>query len=511
MLERLLRKLMFGLPLGFVALLLVALPAKSESLDALTAVAVGEVTAETAVFWVRDPRAMQGELVLFAGSDEAQLKSYQLTLDPERDFTARVILTELLPDTEYRYRWSAAEQGPDNIKNGRFTTAPSANTEKPVRFAWSGDLMGKNVCRDAVSGFPIIPFLAIEKIDFLVLAGNSIHAQSDCLESGHYGNIQIDHSIGVQSTVSDFWSQWKYVRMDQGVQGLLASAPYYSTWNDHEVRAGFGPQNDHIMRTVSINKEAKDEGGKALPNQVASGPALMPLGLQAYLDYTPFVPADETPKRLYRSVKRGKLLEMFILDVRQYRDPAGQLNSEGMSKTMLGREQAAWLAEKVAASDSLWKIIVSSVPLSVPLGDEAQGYQGWANMDSDSGYEQELQGLLKGWQQAEVKNLIWLGSSINFATGFEYHPFKHDPQFRMFELLAGPLNGQVGSNPQYDKTLRPKRIYRHVPSSAKLDGHDAAVSWFNYGVVNIDESGQLLLEIKNGLGELVHSKYLSAQ
>ncbi len=371
MIRRLLQKVMPSATFWLVSLLFFPLLAPAESLDALTATAVGEVTTDKAVFWVRDARAAQGELLLFTGSDEAQVNSYEVRLDPERDFTARVILTGLLPDTEYRYRWSVADQtgiSPNNhIKNGRFTTAPLADVEKPVRFAWSGDLMGKNVCRDAVSGFPIIPFLAIEKIDFLVLAGNSIHAQSDCLESGHYGNIQIDHSIGVQSTVGDFWSQWKYVRVDQGIQGLLASTPYYSTWNDHEVRAGFGPQNDRIMRTVSIQIEAKGEEGKGLPNQVASGPALMPLGLQAYLDYTPFVPADDTPERLYRSIKRGKLLELFFIDVRQYRDPADQLNSERMSKTMLGREQATWLAEKVAASDSLWKVIVSPVPLSVPL------------------------------------------------------------------------------------------------------------------------------------------------
>ena len=47
-----------------------------------------------------------------------------------------------------------------------------------------------------------------------------------------------------------------------------------------------------------------------------SGAHLLPLGLEAFLDYTPI----ETAPTLYRSLRWGRHLELFVLDTRRYRD-----------------------------------------------------------------------------------------------------------------------------------------------------------------------------------------------
>src|SRR5215207_6657570 len=55
-------------------------------------------------------------------------------------------------------------------------------------------------------------------------------------------------------------------------------------------------------------------------------------------------------------------------------------------KTMLGREQLTWLKESLAASDATWKVIVSSVPMSIPTGFPVSGGRdGWANHNEPSG------------------------------------------------------------------------------------------------------------------------------
>ena len=75
-----------------------------------------------------------------------------------------------------------------------------------------------------------------------------------------------------------------------------------------------------------------------------------------------------------------------MLDTRQYRDANIADDSADRPKTMLGREQLTWLKESLAASDATWKVIVSSVPMSIPTGFPASGGRdGWANFDGAVG------------------------------------------------------------------------------------------------------------------------------
>ena len=88
----------------------------------------------------------------------------------------------------------------------------------------------------------------------------------------------------------------------------------------------------------------------------------MPMGRQALLEYWPNrTPADD-PTRLYRQVRYGADLEIFILDTRQHRSRNADL--DGPNKTMLGQTQLKWLLEGLTRSTAKWKLIATSVPLS---------------------------------------------------------------------------------------------------------------------------------------------------
>src|SRR5260370_33235588 len=92
----------------------------------------------------------------------------------------------------------------------------------------------------------------------------------------------------------------------------------------------------------------------------------MPVGGQALLDDWPIAPPAEEPTRLYRRFRWGRLLEVFILDTRQYRSP--NADTDGPAKTMLGAEQKRWLLDGVTSSSATWKVVVTSVSLSIPTG-----------------------------------------------------------------------------------------------------------------------------------------------
>ena len=215
---------------------------------------------------------------------------------------------------------------------------------------------------------------------------------------------------------------------------------YVGVWDDHEVVNDFGPLNDT----------------RSTP-PYTPGVHLLPIGLEAFLDYTPIAVAPNTPKRLYRSLRWGKHLELFVLDTRQYRDANAAFDSPDRPKTMLGREQLTWLKESLAASDATWKVIVSSVPMSIPTGfPAANGRDGWANFDQTTGFEQELLDILRFMERTGSANTVWITTDVHFAEAFRYRPFPSNPGFVVHELATGPLNAGIFPNRDVDSTLRPE-------------------------------------------------------
>jgi alkaline phosphatase D len=214
----------------------------------------------------------------------------------------------------------------------------------------------------------------------------------------------------------------------------------------------------------------------------------MPVGRQAFLDYWPIMPPVEEPSRLYRQVRWGKLAEIFILDTRQYRTPSSEI--DGPQKSMLGERQRRWLIEGLAASDAVWKIIVSSVTLSVPTGRISR--DGWANGDIDllpqgggSGYEHELLRIVQALADQRVKNLVWMTADVHHAEIIRHAP---RPDLTFFEFIAGPLSASRGRPRVLDQTLKPTRLF------AKGDV-------LNFGQVSIDQLG-LTVRIYDDTGTL---------
>src|SRR4029450_10265084 len=114
-----------------------------------------------------------------------------------------------------------------------------------------------------------------------------------------------------------------------------------------------------------------------------AGPSepLMEPARRAFIDYFPIQPPREEPGRLYRKFRWGALLEIFILDTRQYRTPGSR--PDGPGKPMLGATQRRWLIEAVSGSSAVWKVVVSSVPLSVPTGGRAPA--SWSDANAQRG------------------------------------------------------------------------------------------------------------------------------
>ncbi|HWH54831.1 MAG TPA: alkaline phosphatase D family protein [Gaiellaceae bacterium] len=459
-------------------------------------VIVGDVTSSSALLWARADREATLNVVLSGGRHGRIARARAQAAD---DFTVRVPLEHLRPGTTYRYHaWFSvlghgSSHGP--VAEGTFRTAPRDREAAPLRLAFGGDLNGQNVCRDAAEGMPIMETVRARQPDVFVGLGDIIYADNACSAVGMYGNAQIPGSFGPATDLPTFRAHWRYTRADPGFQRLLSGTDYVGVWDDHEVVNDFGPLTDT----------------RSTP-PFTPGVHLMPLGLRAFLDYTPVAIAENTPVRLYRSLRWGKNLELFVLDTRQYRDPNFEPDTDAHPKTMLGREQVTWLKEKLAASDATWKVIVSSVPMSIPTGFPAvpNGRDGWANFDQATGYERELLDILRFMQEHSIRNTVWITTDVHFAEAFRYVPFSGDPGFAVHELVTGPMNAGIFPTMDFDTTLNPQRLaFFGPPSPGAVTTWTEAKRWFNFGELDLAGGGTLTIRIVNTAGDIEFERILT--
>jgi alkaline phosphatase D len=404
------------------------------------------------------------------------------------DLTTSIALKALSPAMEYTYRvWlEDGEGGRSAPVEGSFTTPPTDEVAVPVRFAWSGDLGGQNVCRDLERGYPILDVIASAGYDFFIGLGDMIYADDICADYGGFGNPQIPAEFGQSVDLEGFRAHWRYNWADDAFQRLVAGTPYYALWDDHEVFNDFGPSTD----TRSLPPYTPDV-------------ELMPLGLRAYLEYNPIEVDPADPSRLYRDFSWGANLDLFILDNRQYRDSNLAVDRPEDPKTMLGTGQKAWLKDKLAASKATWKFVVSSVPMSVPTGSTG-ALDGWADSEQGSGFENELREILEFLRDEGIDNVVFITTDVHYATGFVYRPFEDSPDFLVHEFIVGPMSAAPTFRENYDKTFNPERLYLYGKKRGDIDGYDGFMEIMNYGEIEISEEGTMQMRVLNGLGETIY-------
>jgi alkaline phosphatase D len=309
---------------------------------------------------------------------------------------------------------------------GEFVTAPEPRRLRPLSLVWSGDLGGAGRCRIPAVGYRVFEAMARRRPDVFVFAGDTIYADHRCPVP--------DNVPGADFRAVDlpgFRAKHRYNRADPAVQQLLRTTSVWATWDDHEVRNDFA--------------------GPSEP--------LMPPGRRAFVEYWPVdAPADD-PHRLYRRFRWGQLAEVFVLDTRQYRSPNAE--PDGPGKSMLGIAQRDWLLAGLRASPALWKLVVSSVSLSIPTGRAVR--DGWANgsthltpAGTPTGFEHELGLIVRDLADHRVRNLVWLVADVHRAEVIRHAPA---PGLVFHELVAGPLSAGLGRPGALDHTLRPTRLF----------------------------------------------------
>jgi alkaline phosphatase D len=440
--------------------------------------AVGDVSAHDAILWVRTEglASVQVEWASSSVWEKAALmgtviapvsRTKPLVTRAETDYTLSIPLVGLAPATRYRYYILAKPAGDSMdqqsaalVAKGEFSTLPDAKTSAPITFAWSGDLGGQGRCRQGAGGYPIFDVMGRQHLDFFLFLGDTIYSDSPCPSPPNEPGADFK-----AATLAEYRARHRYQRGADSLRRFLEHVPVYVIWDDHEVRNDF------------------------------SGPfdPQMPAGRQALREYWPISTHADEPHRLYRSVRYGADLELFILDTRQYR--SRNADPDGPSKTMLGAVQRQWLIEGLAHSSATWKVIATSVPLSVPKG--GTGYSdGWAAGPSEPGFERERQVIVDAILAGKMKNVVFLGGDVHYVQANAYDP-DADGVIDFHEFVAGPLSARPGRETPANDTLHPMRLINEG-------------GYHNFGLVRVTASS-FEVSVLDDAGKVRFSYRLSVQ
>jgi alkaline phosphatase D len=472
----------------------------------------GDVTPSTAVIWSATDRPAR-MLVEYA-TDERFGGARRLrgpAALPETGHTAKVVLSGLPPGREIFYRVVFQDLG--DLKtlsapvSGRLRTAPAE--ARDVSFVWSGDTAGQ--------GWGISPEWGGMKIyetmrrlgpDFFVHSGDMIYADNpikpevELAGGGVWKNLATPEKAKVAETLDEFRGNYTYNLRDEHVRRFGAEIAQYVQWDDHEVTNNWFPE--HILDDDRYT--------------VKSCALLAARATQAMFEFTPIAVDPHDHERVYRAIRRGPLLDLFLLDMRSYRGPNTENRQTSLTDEarILGAAQSQWLKRSLLASRATWKVIAADMPLGLVVYHDARkkwGAEAVAQGDGPAlGRELEIADLLRFIKQNDIHNVIWITADVHYCATHLYEPGR--AQFTEFapfyEFVSGPLHAGGFGPAELDNTFGPRVVFTRHPGG-RVNAPPTEGGLY-FGHVKIDGRSQAMTVSHRDLtGTVLHETQLAPQ
>ncbi len=338
-------------------------------------VASADPQPDAVMFWTRAQHSTESETNIALRLQVARdaefrdsITETEVTASAAHDFTVRVFLNGLEPDSAYFYRFLAPDSTPSRV--GRTRTAPPPDARRPLTVAVFA-------CQHYSDGFfsayrqmlldnEAAP--ADRKIDLVLHLGDFIYEFPEVdlynpdgtlvkatnpdgtqrivppLPSGGPGS---ESRIAV--TLEDFRHLYRTYLLDRDLQAARAAFPFVHIWDDHELVndywQSFVLTNSITRRKVDANQAWFEYVPAALTN-APKGPG----GFSPARDFKQVAVDDVAPTSVdtlddhylvreannlaairsltaYRSLRWGSLVDLFLPDERSYRGPRGVVSS----------------------------------------------------------------------------------------------------------------------------------------------------------------------------------------
>ena len=261
--------------------------------------------------------------------------------------------------------------------------------------------------------------MAEDDVDLVVFVGDYIYESS-------WGDQLVRRHAGREPyTLVEYRNRHAQYRTDPDLQRMHALVPWLVTWDDHEVDDDYAnDQSEHLDPQFLIRRAA---------------------AYQAYYEHMPLRHSARPHGpylRLYDRYTFGDLLQLYVLDDRQYRSPQS-CPRPGMGggtvvqsarcperldprRTLLGAEQEAWLQEALGTSSARWNVLAQQTLMAQhdwqPGPEQAFWTDGW------DGYPAARSRLLSFIADKRPANPLVIGGDVHSYWVSDLRPNFDDPQ-----------------------------------------------------------------------------------
>jgi len=472
-------------------------------------VASGDPRPDGALVWARSdsPARMIVETAATETfSNPARIEGPRVT--PASDCTGRFRVTGLEPGqtVHYRVMFEGEDGGTSEPAAGVFTTV--ATRPKDVTFVWSGDVVGQGWGINREGGMAIFGAMADRRPDFFLHSGDAIYADNPVPETQvqndgrTYRSATSKAKDHVAQTLDDFRGNYAYNLTDEHYLRFNATVPQLIQWDDHEVLNNWFP-------------------GESLAGQNRKGytdtdvDQLAGFAYQAWREWQPVEPSEAADGRLHRKISYGPMLDVFVLDMRSYKDPNPSAWSTADDGGILGRQQSQWLVDGLTSSTAVWKVVANDLPISIVVPDTASDPDGGPpSMEAVAqgengrplGREIAFSRILS--QIKEVRNVVFLTADVHYTAAISYHPDQASfTDFSPFwEFVSGPLNAGAFPQSPLDGTFGARYEFVHAPTGKNTS---PAEGYQHFGAVRVDsDTRALTVDLCDASGKSLYAKEL---
>jgi alkaline phosphatase D len=230
-----------------------------------------------------------------------------------------------------------------------------------------------------------------------------------------------------------------------------ASAPFVVSWDDHEVDNDYAGDRDEHDTPPEVFLLRRAAAYQAYFETMPLRASMLPAG--------PYL-------KLYRQLRFGTLIDLSVLDTRQYRSNQPCSGTVALTcpealdptRTIVGPEQEKWLFDNLANAKATWTVIGQQVPTFV----RNPGLR----LDKWDGYASSRQRLYAQLQKTKAPNPIVLSGDVHTHWGADLKMDYGNPksatvgvEFTNTSITSGGDGADVQPNWDQQRSANPHVLY----------------------------------------------------
>ncbi|KAL5116113.1 hypothetical protein ACEQ8H_006009 [Pleosporales sp. CAS-2024a] len=389
------------------------------------------------------------------------------------DYTVKVEAKNLTPFTTYYYQFAVCNS--DNKSPvGRTKTTPNADDH----------VTSVGLAVYSCSNYPFGFFNAFgnpvrkDSVDYVVFLGDYIYEY----KNGDYGwgdSInripQPNHEI---YTLYDYRKRLATYRTDLDLLASHQQFPWIAVWDDHEVA-----DNTYRDGSSELNNTEDSffkDGGVSVDQRKMNA-------VRAYFEWMPIRQVDmDDNLRIWRSFQIGKLIDLVMLDTRQYDRSITDLYwntkyiyeiANDAGRSLMGSRQEHWMYNTLSESakrGATWRLVGSQVVFShIDRNALDQNGQG-VDVDAWDGYQSHRNRTLNHLYSNNINNNIFLSgdSHASWVSDLVWLDEKsYDPKTGAGSIGVEFAGTAVSSPCPYGEniTLATANNYSHIIESTNVE------------------------------------------